>query len=95
MPSSATDSADRNKRNSTEKAVKQDSGKTGKTSNRAIEVERHFSSAEVHPFDQLKWENRTATITDENGEVVFEQNDVEVPKNFSQLATKVVVSKYF
>ena len=95
MPSSATDSADRNTRNSTEKAVKQDSGKTGKTSSRAIEFERHFSSAGVHPFDQLKWEQRTATITDENGEVVFEQNDVEVPKNFSQLATKVVVSKYF
>ncbi|MBN2375806.1 MAG: vitamin B12-dependent ribonucleotide reductase [Sedimentisphaerales bacterium] len=95
MPSSATDSADRNMLNSTEKAVKQDSGKKDKTISRAIEIERHFSSAGVHPFDQLKWENRTATITDENGEVVFEQNDVEVPKNFSQLATKVVVSKYF
>ena len=58
-------------------------------------IEQYFSQADVHPFDELEWEQRTATITDENGEVVFEQRDVEVPKGFSQLATKVVVSKYF
>lgn len=58
-------------------------------------LERYFSTAGVHPFDQIEWERRTAVITDEKGEVVFEQNDVEVPAAFSQLATKVVVSKYF
>jgi len=61
----------------------------------SLKIERYFSSATQHPFDELQWENRTATITDENGNVVFEQEDVEVPVNFSQLATKVVVSKYF
>lgn len=60
-----------------------------------IPIEHYFSKIDVHPFDELEWERRTATITDENGEVVFEQQDVEVPRHFSQLATKVVVSKYF
>ncbi|MBN1845490.1 MAG: vitamin B12-dependent ribonucleotide reductase [Sedimentisphaerales bacterium] len=61
----------------------------------ALPLERYFSTAGVHPFDQIEWETRTATITDDQGEVVFEQRDAEVPKAFSQLATKVVVSKYF
>ncbi|MCK4629187.1 MAG: vitamin B12-dependent ribonucleotide reductase, partial [Sedimentisphaerales bacterium] len=60
-----------------------------------IQIERYFSKTDVHPFDELEWERRTATITDENGDVIFEQQDVEVPRKFSQLATKVVVSKYF
>ncbi|MBN1436996.1 MAG: vitamin B12-dependent ribonucleotide reductase [Sedimentisphaerales bacterium] len=60
-----------------------------------ISVERHFSSETTSPFDQIEWEKRTVTITDEKGAIVFEQKDVEVPKFFSQLAAKVVVSKYF
>jgi ribonucleoside-diphosphate reductase alpha chain len=43
----------------------------------------------------VEWELRTATITNEKGEVVFEQTDVEIPKPWSQMATNVVVSKYF
>jgi ribonucleoside-diphosphate reductase alpha chain len=43
----------------------------------------------------VEWELRTATITNEKGEVVFEQKDVEIPKSWSQMATNVVVSKYF
>lgn len=61
----------------------------------SLAIEPYFSTPGVHPFDQIKWQKRSATITDENGKVIFEQNDVEVPANFSQLATKVVVSKYF
>ncbi|MCP4711481.1 MAG: vitamin B12-dependent ribonucleotide reductase, partial [Planctomycetes bacterium] len=60
-----------------------------------LTMERYFSEADVHPFDQISWECRTATITDDEGNVVFEQEDAEVPTAFSQLATKVVVSKYF
>ena len=60
-----------------------------------ISLKPHFSTPGKHPFDQIEWDRRTATITDEKGEVVFEQQDVEVPAAFSQLATKVVVSKYF
>ena len=63
--------------------------------NRAMDFERHFSTAGTHPFDEIAWEKRSATITDENGKTIFQQNDVEVPGFYSQLATKVVVSKYF
>ena len=47
------------------------------------------------PFDTVEWDLRTAAIKDENGEVLFEQTNCEVPKFWSQLATNVVVSKYF
>jgi ribonucleoside-diphosphate reductase alpha chain len=54
-----------------------------------------FSDAKVNPFDQVEWEQRTAEITDDAGKVIFKQENVEVPKSWSLLATKVVVSKYF
>lgn len=47
------------------------------------------------PFDDVQWELRTASIGNERGEVVFEQSDVEIPAAWSQMATNVVVSKYF
>ncbi len=49
----------------------------------------------MKPFDQIEWEKRTAEITDDAGKVIFKQENVEVPKSWSLLATKVVVSKYF
>jgi ribonucleoside-diphosphate reductase alpha chain len=49
----------------------------------------------MSPFDQLEWDRRTAEITDDSGKVIFRQENVEVPKSWSVLATKVVVSKYF
>jgi len=49
----------------------------------------------VSPFDQVEWERRTAEITDDAGKVIFKQENVEVPKAWSPLATKVVVAKYF
>jgi ribonucleoside-diphosphate reductase alpha chain len=58
-------------------------------------IERTFSAEGINPFDRVKWEKRTAEITDDRGKVVFKQKDVEVPEFWSQLATKVVVSKYF
>jgi ribonucleoside-diphosphate reductase alpha chain len=58
-------------------------------------VARTFSKPGVHPFDELEWDRRTAEITDETGKVIFKQENAEVPKNWSVLATKVVVSKYF
>ena len=61
----------------------------------SIRVERVFSDAKRSPYDELEWDKRTAEITDEAGKIIFKQEDVEVPKGWSQLATKVVVSKYF
>ncbi|MGA2070413.1 MAG: vitamin B12-dependent ribonucleotide reductase [Sedimentisphaerales bacterium] len=62
---------------------------------RGLKIEQCFSTPGTHPFDELKWETRSAKITSDTGEVVFEQNNLEVPVNWSQLATKVVASKYF
>ncbi len=63
--------------------------------NSGLRFERVFSDAEVAPFDQIEWEKRTAEITDDSGKVIFKQENIEVPKNWSALATKIAVSKYF
>ncbi|MFM8174951.1 MAG: hypothetical protein ACKN81_15525, partial [Pirellulaceae bacterium] len=47
------------------------------------------------PFTTADWETRSASIKDENGKVLFEQTNCEIPTTWSQLATNVVVSKYF
>src|SRR5262245_48445022 len=64
-------------------------------SKKALPIERVFSSPNTHPFDEIEWERRTAEIADDSGKVIFKQENVEVPKFWSVLATKVVVSKYF
>ena len=64
-------------------------------SKKSLRIERVFSDAKVSPFDQIEWDKRTAEITDDAGKVIFKQENVEVPKSWSVLATKVVVSKYF
>ena len=60
-----------------------------------LTIERVFSDPQVKPFDQVPWERRTAEITDDSGRVIFKQENVEVPAFWSELATKVVCSKYF
>src|ERR1017187_8995276 len=47
------------------------------------------------PYDEVVWELRTASIGNDKGAVIFEQRDVEVPADWSQTATNIVVSKYF
>jgi len=62
---------------------------------RGLEIPRYFTKPGENPFDAVEWGRRTAKISNENGETVFEQTDCEVPVAWSQLATNVVVSKYF
>jgi len=62
---------------------------------KGISVKRYFTRLGVMPFSEVEWEKRSAVISGEKGEVVFEQHDVEIPKSWTQLATNVVVSKYF
>jgi ribonucleoside-diphosphate reductase alpha chain len=62
---------------------------------RGLRFERYFTQRGVHPFDEVEWEKRTAIISNEKGEKIFEQQDVEIPKSWSMTATNVVVSKYF
>ncbi len=66
-----------------------------KKKNGGLRFKRVFSDAAVAPFDQIEWERRTAEITDDGGKVIFKQENIEVPKNWSPLATKIAVSKYF
>ena len=60
-----------------------------------LKLERYFTRAGISPYDEIEWEIRTATIVNDKGKVVFEQSNVEIPKSWSQMATNVVVSKYF
>ena len=65
------------------------------TGTKGLKIEHFFSTPGVHPFEQLDWETRSAKISDDNGQTIFEQNNIEVPAGWSQLAAKVVASKYF
>ncbi len=60
-----------------------------------LHLERTFSSATIHPYDELTWDLRTAEITDDKGKPIFKQENIEVPAAFSDLATKILASKYF
>jgi len=71
------------------------SEETIRSASAGLQVDQVFSTPGVDPFDQVTWEKRSARITDDKGGTIFEQKDVEVPADWSQLATNVVVSKYF
>lgn len=62
---------------------------------RGLKIDRLYTKEGIHPFDELKWEQRTASISNEKKEVIFEQKEVEFPESWSQLATNIVSSKYF
>src|SRR5437588_761892 len=83
------------RRRATSVAAHRAPAKTTSRSRKGLPIERVFSDAKVKPFDQIEWDKRTAEITDDAGKVIFKQENVEVPKAWSILATKVVVSKYF
>jgi ribonucleoside-diphosphate reductase alpha chain len=55
---------------------------------------RLFTKPGVSPYSEVEWELRTAQITDAQGNVIFEQKDVEIPKDWSMTATNIVASKY-
>ena len=61
-----------------------------------LAIERHFSTAGVHPFDEVVWELRDVVQTNwKTGEIVFEQKDVEFPTTWSANASTIVSTKYF
>ncbi len=55
---------------------------------------RLFTKPGVSPYDEVEWEKRDALIADSKGNAIFEQKDVEVPKDWSMTATNIVASKY-
>src|SRR6266704_1994579 len=60
-----------------------------------LDFKRYFTDGRVSPFDAVEWERRVAQIGNEKGQVIFRQENVEVPKSWSQTATNIVASKYF
>src|SRR4051812_3518032 len=62
---------------------------------KGLTFQRYFTKAGVHPFDDVRWEMRSAVINDERGRPVFEQHNIETPVTWSQTATNIVASKYF
>ena len=62
---------------------------------KGVEFRRYYTREGISPYDTVEWEYRTAAITSESGEVIFEQKNVEVPKTWSMTATNIVASKYF
>jgi len=62
---------------------------------RGLRFRRYYTKTGEDPFSKVEWEKRNATITGEKGEIIFEQKEVEFPRSWSQMATNVVVSKYF
>ena len=62
---------------------------------KGLSLKRFFTTPGVHPFDEVEWVLRTASIQNEKGKSLFEQTGVEVPQDWSQTATNIVASKYF
>ncbi len=63
-----------------------------------VSFSRYFTSrleAGKTPYDEIRWELRTASIGNDKGALIFEQRDIEIPADWSQTATNIVASKYF
>jgi hypothetical protein len=58
-------------------------------------VPRRNTRPGVDPLGEIRWEKRRTVISNPDGTVVFQMDDVEIPAGWSQLATDIVVSKYF
>ncbi len=77
------------------KAVETASASKNTGAKSGLRFERYFTDGRTAPFDNVEWEKRTALIGNEKGVTIFKQEDVEVPKGWSQTATNIVASKYF
>jgi len=64
-------------------------------SEEGMRFQRRFSVEGQSPFDSVEYEKRSSVIREPDGAVVFEVKDIEVPKNWSQVATDIIAQKYF
>src|ERR671913_381064 len=67
----------------------------GRGSKTGLSVERRFTAESEDPYADVEWSTRTSRITNPDGTVVFEMADAEVPADWSQVASDIMVSKYF
>jgi len=75
---------------------KQAARRTGvETTHRGISVQKKFTNTDKNPLDNVKYIKRSSLITNPDGSTVFRMDDAEVPESWSQLATDILVSKYF
>jgi ribonucleoside-diphosphate reductase alpha chain len=65
------------------------------SSSKGLEFQRKFTNDAVSPFEMFEYDYRTSVIKNPTGETVFEMNNVEVPKQWSQIATDILAQKYF
>jgi len=63
--------------------------------NKGLSFQRQYTRNESSPFDMFEYDYRTSVIRNPNGEKVFEMNNVEVPRHWSQIATDILAQKYF
>ena len=80
---------------STAKASAEKASRKSAAKGRGLGFERRFTTKGVDPLDQVTWERRSSIITNPDGSVVFKMEGAEIPSGWSQLATDIVVSKYF
>jgi len=66
-----------------------------KKKGKGVEFKRVFTKEGIHPYDEIEWEFREASIINDKKEVVFSQKNVEIPKDWSQTATNIAVPHYF
>jgi ribonucleoside-diphosphate reductase alpha chain len=66
-----------------------------RASTKGLTFQRKYTREDVNVFDQFEYDYRTSVIRNPSGEVVFEMNNVEVPKQWSQIATDILAQKYF
>ena len=60
-----------------------------------IKLERKFTKPGINPLDEIEYAKKSSLITEPDGKVIFQQDNIEVPKSWSQLATDILASKYF
>jgi len=68
---------------------------SAKKTNKGLTFSRKYTKEGVNVFDLFEYDYRTSVIRNPSGEVVFEMNNVEVPKQWSQIATDILAQKYF
>lgn len=66
-----------------------------KSPSKGLQFSRQFTRDDVSPFDMFEYDYRTSVIKNPSGEVVFQMDNVEVPKSWSQIATDILAQKYF
>jgi ribonucleoside-diphosphate reductase alpha chain len=76
-------------------STRSSSGKARGKKAQGLAMERRFTSAGLKPLDALVWERRSSAINNPDGSQVFRMDGAEIPAGWSQLATDIVVSKYF